>query len=99
MSFIQIIEFTTSRPEEFQELVAEWAARTEGRHLVRRASFTEDRDRPGTYLQIVEFPSYQDAMANSGLPETGEFAAKLATLCDPPLVFRNLDVRDEQTFG
>ena len=49
------------------------------------------------YVQIVEFPSYEEAMANSELPETGEFAAKLATLCDAPPTFRNLDVtREEQ---
>ncbi|MDQ1304387.1 MAG: hypothetical protein QG671_214, partial [Actinomycetota bacterium] len=32
------------------------------------------------------------AMANSLLPETGEFAATLAEVCDGPLGFRNLDV-------
>jgi hypothetical protein len=47
----------------------------------------------------VEFPSYQEAMSNSGLPETGEFAEKLAGLCDGPLVFRNLDVRRADTFS
>lgn len=93
MAFIQIIEVSTTRPEEIQELVAEWAAKTEGKRTVDRATLTADRDRPGTYVQIVEFPSYQDAMANSALPETGEFAAKLAQLCDGPPVFRNLDVR------
>ena len=93
MAFIQIIEVTTTRPEEMQELVEEWSARTEGRRTAYRSTLTADRDRPGTYVQIVEFPSYQEAMANSGLPETGEFAEKLARLCDGPPVFRNLDVR------
>ena len=31
---------------------------------------TRDRDRPNTYVDIVEFPSYEDAMKNSELPET-----------------------------
>ena len=36
-------------------------------------------------------------MANSNLPETAEFAAKLASLCDGPPSFRNLEVvREEQ---
>ena len=69
MAFIQIIEVTTTRPEEIQELVKEWSARTQGRRTAYRATLTADRDRPGTYVQIVEFPSYQEAMANSGLPE------------------------------
>jgi hypothetical protein len=47
-------------------------------------------------VQIVEFPSYEEAMANSDLPETTELAAKLASFCDGPPTFRNLDViRDE----
>jgi hypothetical protein len=38
-------------------------------------------------------------MANSGLSETGEFAEKLAGLCEGPPVFRNLDVRRVDTFS
>ena len=44
-------------------------------------------------MQIVEFPSYEDAMANSELPETAAFAERLRGLCDGPLLFRNLDVQ------
>ena len=48
-------------------------------------------------MQIVEFGSYEDAMANSNLPETGEFAARLASLCDGPPTFRNLELlREDQ---
>jgi hypothetical protein len=72
---------------------------TEGRRTAYRATLTADRDLPNTYVQIVEFPSYQEAMTNSGLPETGEFAEKLAGLCDGPPVFRNLDVRRVNTFS
>ena len=50
------------------------------------------RERPGTYLTIVEFESYDSAMENSNRPETSDFAAKMAALCDGPPVFRNLDV-------
>ena len=99
MAFIQIIEITTTRPEDVQELVDQWSAKTAGRRTPSRATFTSDRDRPDTYVQIVEFPSYEDAMANSSLPETGEFAEKLGRLCDGALVFRNLDVRRVDTFS
>ena len=99
MAFIQIIEVTTTRPEEVQELADEWSSRAEGRRTVDRATFAADRDRPGTYVQIVEFPSYEEAMINSGLPETGEFAEKLARLCDSPPAFRNLDVRRVDNFS
>jgi len=98
MTFIQIIEVITTRPEEIQELVEDWSAKTEGRRTAYRSTLTADRDRPNTYVRIVEFPSYQEAMANSGLLETGEFAEKLARLCDAPPVFRNLDVRRVDKF-
>ena len=42
---------------------------------------------------IVEFADYQEAMENSNLPETSEFAEELAKLCDAPPSFRNLDLR------
>ena len=93
MAFIQIISLTTSRPDDVEALVQEWRDKTEGRRTARRGTFTTGRDRPGTIVQIVEFPSYEDAMANSDLPETGEFAERLAALCDGPIEFRNLDVR------
>ena len=99
MTFIQIIEVITTRPEEIQELVEDWSAKTEGRRTAYRSTLTADRDRPNTYVRIVEFPSYQEAMANSGLLETGEFAEKLARLCDAPPVFRNLDVRRADKFS
>jgi hypothetical protein len=99
MGFIQIIEVTSTRPEEIQELVEEWSAKTEGRRSVHRSTFTADRDRPNTYVQIVEFPSYREAMTDSGLPETAEFAEKLAGLCDGPPVFRNLDVQRVDEFS
>ncbi len=93
MAFVQIIELETTKPDDVEALVSEWRAKTEGARKAQRGTFTKDRDRPNTYVQIVEFPSYEDAMANSELPETASFAEKLRTLCDGPLLFRNLDVR------
>jgi hypothetical protein len=93
MAFIQLIEIATTRPDEVEALVAEWRAQTTGRRTAQRGTFTQDRERPNTYLQIVEFPSYEDAMANSDLPETAALAERLAGLCDGPVLFRNLDVR------
>ena len=92
MAFVQIIEIGTTRPDEVEALVSEWRAKTEGTRKAQRGTFTKDRDRPDTFVQIVEFPSYEDAMANSELPETASFAERLRTLCGGPLLFRNLDV-------
>jgi quinol monooxygenase YgiN len=91
-AFIQLIELHTTRVDEVEALVADWQAATEGRRTAQRGTVTKDRDRPDTWVQIVEFPSYEAAMANSQLPETAGFAEQLAKLCDGPPVFRNLDV-------
>jgi quinol monooxygenase YgiN len=93
MEFMQIIEFTTNRFDEVEALMNAWVTKTEGERTARQATVTADRDKANTYVQIVEFPSYEEAMANSNLPATGEFAENIAKLCDGPAIFRNLDVR------
>ena len=92
MPFVQVIEFQTSRLDEFNATVEDWLKESAGWRTATRAQMGEDRDRPGTYVQIVEFPSYEAAMENSDRPETGRFAERLAALCDGPASFRNLDV-------
>ncbi len=92
MAFIQLIETTTTRRAEMGALVERWRSRTDGRRTARRSTATHDRDRPDTYILIVEFPSYEAAMANSALSETADFAERLAELCDSPPTFRNLYV-------
>jgi hypothetical protein len=92
MSFIQIIEYRTKRIAEFDALLEEWLAKSAGWRTSSRGIRTRDRDDANTYLQIVEFPSYEKAMENSGRPETKEFADRLTELCEGPPTFRNLDV-------
>jgi hypothetical protein len=92
MAFAQVIEMTTTRVAEVQELMSQWMAQTEGRRSAQRSILTKDRERPDTYVQLVEFPSYEEAMANSALPETTAFAEKLSALCSSGPTFRNLDV-------
>ncbi len=97
MSFVQIIEFKTSRYDEVEKLMDEWLAATEGKRTPTHGLMCRDRDNEGGYVQIVEFPSYEIAMANSEMPETGEFAQKMMALCDGPATFRNLDVLRDET--
>lgn len=92
MTFIQIIEFQTSRIEEFDALLDRWLTQSKDWRTATRSVRTKDRDRPNTYVQIIEFPSYEKAQENSDHPETTEFAASLAKLCDVAPAFRNLDV-------
>jgi quinol monooxygenase YgiN len=90
--FIQIIEMSTSRIDEVEAAVSEWREKTVGKRTAQRGTLTSDRDAQNRYVQIVEFPSFEAAMANSELPETAALAEKLAALSDGPAAFRNLDV-------
>ena len=92
MAFVQIIEMTTTKIAQVEELMSDWVAATEGRRSAHRGLLTKDRERADTYVQVVEFPSYREAMANSALPETAAFAEKLSALCVSDPTFRNLDV-------
>ena len=90
MSFIQIIEYETERPDDIAALAAEVEASSKQRYTSMRT--TKDRDKPNGYVTIVEFPSYEVAMENSKAPETQEFAAKMMELASGPPRFSNLEV-------
>lgn len=95
--FVQIIEYTTAHIDKVRQAGEEFrearAASGEPAFVIR-GTITADRERPNTYLSIVEFPSYEIAMQNSSRPETSAFAARLAELCEGPPRFYNLDVID-----
>ena len=91
MSFVQIVEYTSTRADEIRAL-AEGLQDGAGDAPRPRVMACADRDQANHYFTIVEFGSYEEAMANSSRPETSSFAAKMAELCDGPPTFRNLDV-------
>jgi hypothetical protein len=92
MKFAQIIEFRTSRIDDFHANLDASITRTEGDRIPHHAVLNRDRDADDRYLLMVEFTSYDRGMENSNRPETSEFAAFLAEISDEPLAFRNLDV-------
>ncbi len=96
MRFMQLIEFRTSRLDEFNATLDAWLEESKGWRTPTRAVQGRDRDNPGQFVHIVEFPSYEKAMENSARPETAAFAKRLAALCDGEPTFRNLDVMREE---
>jgi hypothetical protein len=96
MKFAQIIEFRTSRIDDFNVNFDAWMTRTEGKRIPHRAVLRRDRDADDQYLLMVEFSSYEEGMENSNRPATAEFAAFLAGICVGPLTFRNLDLLREE---
>ena len=92
MAFVQIIEFKSSRIDEALKLYDQWLELAQGTSTAKRLTLTSDRDNPNTYMEIVEFESYEEAMKNSNLPATQEISSQLFALCDGQPIFRNLDV-------
>ena len=90
--FVQIIEFKTSRYDEIRALVDE---RRDQPGLALGGMIAEDRDRPGVYINVVEFESFETAMENSNSPATQDFAARMAELCDGPAKFTNLNLLEK----
>lgn len=95
MGFVQILEYRTSRADEIRAIQQEYEQATKGRNTVRRSVVTQDRNDPSRYVIIVFFDSYEAAMQNSNLPETGQMAGKVAGLLDAPPVFHDLDVIED----
>ena len=92
MTFVQAIEFQGSA-DLMKQKGDEYEAKMAGATTARRVILLEDRDKPGTLLQLVWFDSYESAMENSNNPVTQEFAAEMmATFGEA--TFRNLDVMD-----
>jgi len=89
--FVQVIDWKTSRIDEVERLNEEWRERFPEMGPSRILAGA-DRDNPGSYVTVVEFPSDEAAMKNSADPATSEFAARMAELCDEPPKFRNIDV-------
>lgn len=92
-AFVQMIEFSTTHIGEIEAMMDDWAEAIGARRTARWGVLTGDRESPNTFVEFVEFPNYDQAMANSDDPVTNEFADKLRKLSDDDPVFRNLDVR------
>jgi hypothetical protein len=75
-----------------------WAAAIGAQRTVRWSVLGTDRDRPGRYVAVVEFPGYAEAMANSGHPATEAFGKELQAICTGEPQFRNLDVRAARAY-
>ncbi|MFF4549043.1 ester cyclase [Streptomyces sp. NPDC001435] len=99
MTFVQLIECRTSRLDEMNRLMDDWVEQTRGKRTATHAVVGKDRSDASHVVEVVEFPTYEDAMRNSNLPETGRIFQELVALCDETPTFTDLDVvRDEQLY-
>lgn len=97
MTFVQLIDCKTTRYDDMNRLMDSWAEATQGKRTATHAMIGKDRSADNHYVEIVEFPSYEDAMRNSKLPETDKIFQEMVALCDEMPTFTDLDVvRDAQ---
>jgi hypothetical protein len=97
MTFVQIIDFETTSMGEMNTLMDEWLATTEGKRTTMTETLMHDRENPQHYVEMVEFPSYEDAMRNNDLPETQQFAERMRKLCTSGPSFLNMDVERRES--
>lgn len=97
MKFVQIIDYKTERPDGMNELMDKWVEQTKGKRTATHSLVGKDRSDASHYVEIVEFPSHEEAVKNSHLPETDRIFQEMVELCDGMPSFTDLDViRDEQ---
>lgn len=92
MAFIQMIEYETTKADQMDSLLDEWLSATEGKRTATRERVTQDRDNATHFIDIVEFPSYEQAMKNNDLPETHRISERMRELCTGDMRFMNLEV-------
>ncbi|MEU9441198.1 ester cyclase [Streptomyces sp. NPDC048304] len=97
MTFVQLIECRTSRLDEMNRLIDDWVAQTRGKRTATHALVGRDRSDASHIVEVVEFPSYEEALRNSRLPETDKIFHQMAALCDETPTFIDLDVVREET--
>ena len=58
MKFVQIMEVTTDKFDEFEALHERWLAATEGERTTELEWVLRDRDNPNRYVIVVQFDSF-----------------------------------------
>lgn len=90
MRFVQSIEFRGTQ-EEFERLLNRYKELMGADTTLKSARLLADRDNPGVFVELVEFESFDSAMANSDHPGTKQWAEEAAALLSQA-TFRNWDV-------
>jgi hypothetical protein len=91
--FIQLIEYETNDVEAVEKAVQKFRDEHPDVMTSTTSRVAEDRDKPGTYISIVEFASYEEAMKQSGHPALSEFMQSSGPELMTNPRFRNLDVK------
>ena len=64
MTFFQIIDYKTDKVDDFNRLMDRWVEQTQGKRTATHSMVAKDRSTHHV-VEVVEFPSYEEAMRNS----------------------------------
>ncbi|CAL9643276.1 ester cyclase [Streptomyces sp. enrichment culture] len=92
MTFVQLIDCKTSDVDQLNRLMDSWVEATQGKRTATHSIVARDRADTAHVVEIVEFPSYEEAMKNSNLPETNRIFEQLVAACEETPTFTDLDV-------
>jgi hypothetical protein len=87
------MELQTADIDKFEEMSRRMQAEMGADLPTSKATITADRERPGFYLVIVEFESFDEAMRLSNDPRMQKYAGEMSAMCNAPIKFYNLDVK------
>jgi hypothetical protein len=94
--YIQIVKYESDDINEVIR-VADSVPVPDGVPKPTSVLIVRDRDHPDTYMSILRFDSYEDAMRHSESDATHERIGKLAPLMKSDARFYNLDILAERT--
>lgn len=93
MKFTQHIVVWTDDPDALRSLLDEWNAEDAvAAPGYLGGALLAFRDKPGRYVIVAEFDSWENAQANSDRPETKAWATKLSEVITKEPKYENLDV-------
>ncbi len=92
LSLLQFVEITTDQPDVVRELQYEWECETRDMRIDRKFQFTIDRDRPDTYLAVIEFDDFESALIHAEMPQTQRLYERIAELSGKPPRIRNFTI-------
>ncbi len=91
--FVQVMEFDSTNIEGLEDVSNRMHEEIGSDVPTSKATVTSDRERPGHFVVIVEFESYDEAMKLSNDPRMAKYAEEMNALADGPIKYYNLDVR------
>jgi hypothetical protein len=92
MAFVQVMTYKTEHRAEMDAALHRWLEDTQDVRRARKRLLLQDRNAADSYIEVVFFDSYEDAMHNSRLPATTMLSREFEQWTVDGFEFRDFDV-------